>query len=225
MWPWSKKKAPVSTGALRETLFGDMPLQQWSATNHAEPWSDFARAASSLEQGDRDGAVQILPSIVRRSGLESRHHLEAWFALREAGVTPPPESAKHVYGVVVDIAMRSDFDTLAAYADRRARYLNFSGAVIVWEAPDARLDVPIQKLLSAGQTLAQAIGPWKGKRPPLTPHQSRISLLTPSGLQFGQARFEVLAKDAMATPVLSAAQELMQALVRVAQGSRGSPGH
>jgi hypothetical protein len=222
MWPWSRNKAPNPKSSLRETFFGDVPLSTWAADKEAEPWTAFATAARCLERGDRDGAVQTLQAIIRRTGLESRHYLEAWHALRQAGVSPSPEEAKRVYGVVVDVPMKSGFDTLAAYEDRSARYLNFSGAAIIWDAPDSRMDHHVRELLAAGQALAQRIGPWEDTRPPLPPRQARISLLTPSGLHFGQGPFEALAQDAMAGPVIAAATGLMQALIQVAGASRGT---
>lgn len=92
---------------------------------------------------------------------------------------------------------------------------------VVWEAPDTRVDGHIRKLLAAGQKLAGLIGPWEGKRPSLPPRQARISLLTPSGLHFGQAPVQALVRDAMAAPVIDAATELMQALIDIAEVSRG----
>ncbi len=47
----------------------------------------------------------------------------------------------------------------AAYEDRRARYINFSGAVILWEASDSRMEGHIEEPLSAGRKLASLIGP------------------------------------------------------------------
>src|SRR4029077_6514239 len=184
MWPWSKKEVPNPNSALRETLFGDVPLATWAADKPAEPWTTLSMAASHFERGDRGAAVRSLRALLGRAGLESRHYLEAWSALRQAGVSPPADEAKHVYGVVVDVPMNSGFDTLAAYEDRSARYLNFSGAAIVWDAPDSRMDDHVRKLLVAGQDLVRMIGPWEDRRPPLTPRQARISLLTPSGLHF-----------------------------------------
>jgi hypothetical protein len=39
-------------------------------------------------------------------------------------------------------------------------------------------------------------------------------MLTPSGLHFGQAPLNALANDAMAGPIINAALDLMQALIR-----------
>ena len=218
MWPWSQKKSAAPPQNLRETFFGDMPLASWGSVADGDPWASFAKAADRLHH-DRAGAIEVLQSIVQRSGLESRHYLQAWSSLLEMGVRPPVEQAKHLYGVVVDVPVESGVDTLAAYEDGTARYINFTGAVIIWEAPDSRMKDPVEKLLSAGRTLVSLIGPWEGRRPALPPGQARISLLTPSGLHFGQAPFDVLSADAMATPLLGAATELMQALIRMAEAS------
>lgn len=208
------------TSSLRETFFGDLPLHAWAADNLGDPWTVFSTAASCLERDDEDGAVHALQSIVGRIGLESRHYLEAWHALRHAGVSPPPDEARHVYGVVVDVPMQSGFDTLAAYEDGSARYLNFTGAAIIWDVSDSRIDHHVRTLLVAGQELARLIGPWEGERPALTPGQARISLLTPSGLHFGQAPFELLVRDAMAAPIITAATALMQALIQAGGASK-----
>ncbi|HET9219662.1 MAG TPA: hypothetical protein VFR18_21955 [Terriglobia bacterium] len=217
MWPWSKKKAPNPSASLRETFFGDLPLSSWVGDKQTEPWTTFATAATCLTRGDRAGAIGALQSIIGRSALESRHYLQAWNALRQLGVSPAPDEAKHVYGVVVDVPMQSGFDTLAAYKELNARYINFNGGAIIWDAPDSRMDDHIRTLLTAGQDLAKLIGPWEGERPPLTTGQARISLLTPSGLHFGQAPFETLAQDAMGGPIIAAATRLMQALIELAK--------
>ena len=203
--------------SLRETFFGDLPLSSWVGDKRSEPWATFATAASCLDRGDRAVAIKALQSIVGRTGLESRHYLQAWNALRQIGVSPTPDEAKHVYGVVVDVPMQSGFDTLAAYEELKARYINFSGGAIIWDAPDSRMDDLIRTLLTAGRDLAKLIGPWEGARPPLATGQARISLLTPSGLHFGQAPFETLAQDAMGAPIITAATRLMQALIVLAR--------
>jgi hypothetical protein len=104
-----------------------------------------------------------------------------------------------VLGVVLDAPIQNGVDTLS-YADGSARYLNVSGAAIVWDAPDTRLDAQVRALIDAGQALADLIGPWDGLRPPLTGGRTRISLLTPSGLHFGDGPFEAFMQDPNAAP-------------------------
>jgi hypothetical protein len=42
-------------------------------------------------------------------------------------------------GVVLEVPSGGAYDTLAAYADGSARYLNFSGKAIFWDAPDPKV--------------------------------------------------------------------------------------
>jgi hypothetical protein len=152
--------------------------------------------------------------------LESRHYLQAYHFLRELGVNAPAESTKDVLGVVVEIGMQKGLDLVAAYADRHARYYNYSGAGVVWERGSSRLDVPIDDLLGLGRAVVQAIGPWKGVRPPAPQKgQARINLLTPSGLHFGQGPLDSLAKDRLGGPVIASAFRLMQELIALTSKS------
>ncbi|UYZ62547.1 hypothetical protein [Hymenobacter weizhouensis] len=126
-------------------------------------------------------------------------------------------------GVVVEVALPGGLDVVAAYADGSARYLNHSGKVIVWERPDRTLDRLVGELLAAGKAVTDAIGTWEGQRPskPLG-DTARINFLTPSGLHFGEAPMGLLWGDALAQPVLAAAQDLMVALMEKSEpGSIG----
>ena len=146
--------------------------------------------------------------------LESWHYLQVWHFLRQAGIHPEADIAKDVYGVVVEVGFGRSLDIVAAYADGRARYYNHSGAAMVWESPDDSLRPLTDSVLRAGKVVADRIGPWEGARPPAPPRgHARISMLTPSGVHFGQAPFDVLSRDPLAGPVISASVALMQALI------------
>ena len=198
---------------MRETFFGDIPLGTWAGSGVGEPWSRFKLAAAQFAKGNRDDALAVLEEILKRPDLESRHYLEAWTALREAGVGPPSHIAKRVLGVVLDVPVKGGFDTLAAYPDWRARYVNVSGAAIVWDAPDARMDAHVKQLMVACQKLADKIGPWIGARPALNPGHTRINLLTPSGLLFGDGPYEAFMRDPLAAPILATGTSLMRSLI------------
>ena len=210
-----KKKASSNHSAIRDTLFGDMPLSAWTG-NHSkdQPWVSFQEAEKHLESGNPQMAAQLLRQIIEMSNLESRHYLQAWHFLRSLDVNPPEETAKQIYGVVVEVTMPQGVDIVAAYADRTARYFNFGGAAIIWEHPDDSLDEDIQQLLDAGQAIIHNIGPWENERPGVPAQgQARVNMLTPSGLHFGQAPLNALANDAMGGPIIKAALDLMQALI------------
>lgn len=223
---FKKRKPEPPRGSLRDTLFGDLPLSEWPSDPSSaggEPWASFVAARRAFESNDAAAAVASLRRVLSTPRLEARHYLQAWRHLRAAGETPAQEEEKHLLGVVVEVAMPDGLDLLAAYEDGTARYYNYSGAGIVWDRPDDSLDPAVSALLEAGRTLVTQIGPWEGERPP-APQGSdvRVSLLTPSGLHFGQGSFDALASDQLGGPVIAAATRLMQELIAKTEGGRAS---
>ena len=110
-------------------------------------------------------------------------------------------------------------DLLAAYADGKARYYNYSGAGVVWEGPDTSLDVAVNWFLEAGRLGATRVGVWEGPRPPAPPpNQARISMLTPGGLRFRQGSFAALTAEpsGVGKLLLDAGTALMLRLTQVA---------
>ena len=199
---------------MRDLLFGDVPQSNWGSEEKGSPWNLFAQANGCWEKGDETRAKGIWREIVQMPYLESRHYLQAWHYLREAGDEPSDTLAKKVYGVVVEVGMENGVDTLAAYADGTVRYINYTNHAIVWEHPDDSLDDTIHDLLKAGEQIALQIGPWDEDRlPPPEPGLLRLNILVPSGLHFGQAPFAMLAQDPLAAPAVTAATRLLQQLV------------
>jgi hypothetical protein len=221
---FSKKRRRLK---VRNVLFGDLPISQWpndSAPADTEPWLSFVKAREALDAGRTDDAVALYHSILAMPGLEARHYLQAWQVLRQAGVEPDETVGKRVYGVVMEVALPQGLDILAAYADGTARYFNHGGSAIVWDAPNDSLAELVGNLLGAGQQVADQIGPWEGERPgPPGKGQARVSMLTPSGLHFGQAPFDALAQDPLGRTVVAAANQLMLSLIEKTK-ERGEEG-
>lgn len=205
--------------AFKELLFGDVPLEKWGPDAAGVPWTWFAEARSALANGDLAGAARALARVVGTEGLASRHHLQAWHAARQLGIRPEAHDAKRVLGVVIEMPMGPGFDILACYEDHSARYLNHAGRMVVVESPMAVIVPLIDGVMEASQRLVDAIGPHEGHRPAGPPvGQARLSFLTPSGLHFGQASAETLARDALAGPVIAAATGLLQGIINLDQG-------
>jgi hypothetical protein len=205
---------------IRDTLFGDIPFADWirvpAETMASEPWASFGQAKQLIDSADTRNGTAVLEKVLEMPQLESRHYLQAYYFLRGLGVNAPPERAKDVLGVVVEVAMEKCLDLVAGYADHHARYYNYSGAAIVWERPNSTLDAAIHDLLKVGSIVAQTIGPWKEGRPPAPPKgYARINILVPSGLHLGQAPLDVLAKDRIGGPVMASAFRLMQELIKL----------
>jgi hypothetical protein len=213
---------------MRELLFGDSAV--WPPANlkpeiaAKEPWASFVRARRLLETGDKDAAASALRQITEMPNLESRQYLQAWHFLRGLRTAPPPDLAKQVLGVVVEVGMPKGLDVLVGYVDHHARYWNFSGAGVVWECPNSMLDPFIDDLIRKGAAVVQRIGPWEGARPNAPSSGiARLNMLTPSGLHFGEGPIGDLSKDALAGPVFSSAFQLMQKLIEISKKASQPP--
>ena len=109
--------------------------QRVDETQFAERWVSGAplpRARQLADTDDTRSAAAALQGVLNMPELESRHYLQAYHFLRALGVNAPPEKTKDVLGVVVEVGMQRGLDLIAAYADRHARYFNYSGAGVVW---------------------------------------------------------------------------------------------
>ncbi|MBF9222548.1 hypothetical protein [Hymenobacter ruricola] len=213
-----KPAAAPASPAIREVLFGDVPVLEWprpDAPHRLEPpWAPFAAAQDAYQSGDTAAAIAALQQVLDTPGQESRQYLQAWQFLRMLGVEPPLAEGRRVLGVVVEVTLPEGLDLVVAYADLSARYFNHSGAGVVWETGTDLAGSPIQHLLAAGQEMANVIGPWLEARRAAPPvGHVRINALTPSGLYFGEAPFNTLAQDPLGGPVVSRGQALMQALI------------
>ncbi|MGH7131290.1 MAG: hypothetical protein ACREJO_05030 [Phycisphaerales bacterium] len=208
---------PAAPRTIRDTLFGDTPLNEWGLNaGNVSPWSEFAAARAALAKGDQRAALTALGAVVDTVGLEARHYLVAWQAMRELGVAVPATHAKQVLGVVVEVAVENGVDLVAAYADGSARYYNFTGAGVVIDTPPPQIRTLVDNLIAAAVPVVQLIGPWdKPRLGPPTGDGVRVNFLTPSGLHFGQGAFYVFSQDRMAGPVIEAAFVLMQALMEL----------
>jgi hypothetical protein len=203
---------------LRELLFADLPP--------AEARRVFARGgtataylvalADAAESGHRAGALAALADAPPWD-RETRLHLQAWSLARVAGVAPVEDRAD-VLGVVIDMGLDDGLDTLAAYADGSARYLNHSGSAVVWEVPDMAVGQLVRALLAEAAIVVTMTTPLDGPRLPPPPlGHTTISVLTRGGLHVVTGPVERIAADPRGGPVITAATALLQLLVHRAQ--------
>lgn len=108
----------VEQPAIRDILFGDLPLSQWpneaSTSVDGEPWRSFIKARDQLDSGNQESGKQTVRRILAMPGLESRHYLQAWHFLRELGESPADGDARRLYGVVVEVTLDEGLDIVAA---------------------------------------------------------------------------------------------------------------
>jgi hypothetical protein len=137
MVPFSESDSPKlgsEADPIRQGLFACQPMnvlvQRLKLDGSPGPFQTFADAVELANLGKKEEAKSRLRSILCLPSLETRIQLWVWSALRELGERPDSKSGKEVLGVVVEMPMRGAYDTLAAYQDGSARYLNFSGKAI-----------------------------------------------------------------------------------------------
>ncbi len=186
---------------LYELLFCDNPAFFEAANQQPDqqPWATLF-SKSPDEQG--------LLAIANDPEAESRVRNLASFRLLEAGSALRPQPALH--GVVIEVGMEEGLDTLAAFADGTARYLNYAGHAIVWETPTEQSNAMIQDLWQHSINVVNQIGPWdKGRLAPPSTGTVRLSFLVSGQLFFGQGPMDVFFRDPMAGPVLNSATQLM----------------
>ena len=183
-----------------ELLFCDKPELYTSIAKEKDvyPWAMLSAESPANSE---------LQAIATNPSLETRVQLMAYNLLRKNGYVP---SAKELLGVIVEVGLEGGLDTLAAYKDGTARYLNFTGKMIFWDSPIAESNTIVEQLFAASQKIVEQIGPWDKERlPPPLAGSIRLTFLVSDGLYFGEGPFDVLQKDSMAAPVIVAAIQLL----------------
>lgn len=180
-------------------LFCDQPtLYKPESLPLSYPWNVLMSAAPSENE---------LRKITEDESIETRQVLLAYQLLADQGYQA---HGRELLGVVIEVGLDDGLDTLAAYKDGTARYINHSGRMIVWEAKNARAELLIDTLFDKSQSVVKNIGPWdKDRLPAPGVGNVRLSFLVSDGLYFGQGPFDVLEADAMGGLVIHAATRLM----------------
>jgi hypothetical protein len=216
MVPLSKSEIPKlgsETDPIRQGLFACQPMnvlvQQLKLDGTPGPFQTISNANELANAGRREEAKSRLRSILDLPNLETRIQLWAWSALRELGERPDPQSGKEVLGVVVEVPVRGAYDTLAAYQDGSARYLNFSGAAIFWDARDATIKSLCQRLI--GSTIPESPRAVPRQDTMLPKSGTQLTLLTRSGMY---------AISGPPQSVMTAASALMLELLQRAKAKR-----
>ena len=144
------------------------------------PFQTFADAVELARAGKKEDAKSRLHSILGITNLETRIQLWVWSALRELGEQPDAKFGKEVLGVVIEVPMRGAYDTLAGYQDGSARYLNFSGKAIFWDAPGGSIKLLCERLIAS--TIPEGSRAVLRKGTVLPKSGTQVTLLTRSGM-------------------------------------------
>jgi len=169
---------------IRQGLFACQPLsvlvQRLKLDGSPGPFQTIADASGLAKAGKTEEAKSLLRSVLLQPNLETRIQLWVWSGLRELGEQPDAKSGREVLGVVIEVPMQEAYDTLAAYQDGSARYLNFSGAAICWDARDPT----IQALCRSFTASAASVGSQARPRTDVSLPRSgiEVTLLTRAGM-------------------------------------------
>ncbi len=190
-----------SVNSIYQLLFCDRP-ELFKSTIKAPltyPWNVLLSDAPP---------VDALKKIIMDTMLESRIRLLACKSLKNQGQIP---AEKILLGVVVEIGLDEGLDVLAAYRDGTARYINYTGRLLIWEASDLQSALITKSIFDASEKIVARIGPWnKPRRDFPSTGNLRISFLVSDGLYFGEGPIKTLFNDAMAAPALNAATSMLQ---------------
>jgi hypothetical protein len=205
---------------LRETLYTRASLDPFLArlqddAKSAFPWSNFFAANQALKDGDKAGAISQLKQVVGTQGLNTRIYLQAWHTLVSLGELPVETLRGYTQGVVIENHMDQGLDIVAAYSDNTARYWNYTGTGIVWDARDPEIDKLVFELLKVGFEITKRIGIGLRDAPPV-PEKGylRIFIMAYDGSAVGEGRFEQLSKDPMGNTAINAGVNLMNGLIK-----------
>ncbi len=146
-------KVGSETDMIRQLLFASQSLREQVShmrlDGRSAPLQSIADAQRLREEGKAGEAVACLRGVLDSPALETRTQLWVWAALRELGERPEGRPAFEVLGAVLEVPSGGAYDTLAGYVDGSARYLNFSGTAIFWDAPDPAIKRLCQGLVDA----------------------------------------------------------------------------
>jgi hypothetical protein len=169
---------------IRQGLFASQSMreltQRIKPDNSHSPLQILLKAAILAGEAKNHEARSLLHSILTIPNLETRVQLWVWSSLRELGEKPDEKLAFEILGAVIEVPMNGAYDTLAAYQDGTARYLNHSGKAIFWDTAD-------EKVLGLCAALINSTVPAASKAKPRTSVSlpksgTQATLLTRSGL-------------------------------------------
>ena len=151
-----------------------------------------------------------LKALAADTAQEARVRVLAYNALRKLSVAP---QKKELLAIIVEVGLKEGLETLAAYRDGQATYIDKFGQTTAWQTPGREIRAGIDKLFRAGEAVVAQTGPWdKSRLVPPPQGVVRITLLVSDGLYFGHGPIAVLQRDPIGGPVITIAAELLTLL-------------
>lgn len=195
--------ADESINLIYELLFCDN-IELYKNNNKspgAYPWDVLF--ADTANAGD-------LQKIIADPNAESRAKILAYNKLLKSGQTT---GKKELLAIIVEVGLDEGLDVLASFNDGSARYINYTGNIVVWETNTEKSDTLTKQLFTEGANVVQQIGAWdKPRRSHPATGNVRLTFLVSDGIYFGEGPIDVLFDDELAAGTLNAATDLMQFL-------------
>lgn len=168
---------------IRQMLFASQSLKEQAKRIHLNgtpgALQSIVDAAKLVDEGKKQEAIVLLRKALDLLNQETRIQLWLWSALRELGQTPDPKFAHEVLGALIEYPSGDGYDTLAAYVDGSARYLNYSGKAIFWDANDPTIKSMCQSLVDSTIPISNRAKPRTSLSLPR--RNAQVTLLTRSG--------------------------------------------
>jgi hypothetical protein len=193
-----------ATNLIYQLLFCDrLALFKDHHTGKIEPpWSTLFHKNPDLAS---------LTRIAQDKQRESRVRMLAFNILRTAG-QPVPKG--EYLGTIIEVHLEDGLDTLAVFADGRARYINYTGKMAIVEGTPSPFDDEIRGVIETSKPIVAAIGPWEKERlPPPKQGNIRTTFLVSDGLYFGEGPMSAIQRDRLAGPLISASTKLLLKIV------------
>lgn len=179
-----ESKLGSNADPIRQLLFANQSMKELLSNRKFDgtqgPFRSISDAAKLSADGKKNEAIRVLRGILDAKDLETRTQLWVWSSLRELGEKPDQRAAGEVLGVVIEVPSGGSYDTLAAYVDGTARYLNYSGAAIIWDRKDAMIKTLCQAFVDSTIPASSEAKPRMDLS--LPKRGSQVTLLTRSGI-------------------------------------------
>ncbi|HEX9019537.1 MAG TPA: hypothetical protein VF806_10130 [Anaerolineaceae bacterium] len=189
--------------------------EEWLANEISRyPWMLMAAAQVKLKMEETAEAGRLLRAVTLLSS-DARLRLWAWHNLRLLGKYPSPDLGRQVLGVIIEVPFEERMDTLAAYADGTARYINHQGGVIVWDRVDETITPLVMAVIrESAQDKMAPLGALQEERveAPIPDGAVRLNLLTPAGIYVWQGAPSEAPAQAR---IFTGMADLLRALVQV----------
>src|SRR5580698_2239042 len=99
-----------------------------------------------------------LQRVIDDTTLDARLRILTTNKQRAMGQTP---AGKELLGVIVEVGLEGGLDVLASFRDGKARYINRSGKMLIWDtASDATANKLTTDLFANSGQIVGQIGPW-----------------------------------------------------------------